>query len=149
MAWSLFFVQTLLPANPRESIHSSPKQRDRFGLHHSSSSSALLTFLFSSLFGILTSLLSAERLRPRSGLVDGDVLSRRALRLGPHRLRRVEVLAELLRGRLPLLVSNNLNRDPTRLNINRLLAAYKVHILAYIEKIVGDILPLGVVGLWG
>ena len=77
------------------------------------------------------------------------MLSRRALRLGPHRLRRVEVLAELLRGRLPLLVSNNLNRDPTQLNINRLLAAYKVHILAYIEKIVGDILPLGVVGLWG
>ena len=47
------------------------------------------------------------------------MLARRALRLGPHRLRRVEVLAELLRGRLPLLVSNNLNRDPTRLNINR------------------------------
>ena len=39
--------------------------------------------------------------------VDGDVLARRALRLGPHRLRRVEVLAELLQRRLPLLASNN------------------------------------------
>ena len=58
------------------------------------------------------------------------MLPRRALRLGPHRLRRVEVLAELLRGREPFLISNNLNRDPTRLNINRLLAAYNIHILA-------------------
>ena len=47
------------------------------------------------------------------------MLPRRALRLGPHRLRRVEVLAELLRRREPLLVSNNHN--PSRLNINRFI----------------------------
>ena len=37
----------------------------------------------------------------KTELVDGDVLPRRALRLGPHGLRRVEVLAEVLK-RLPL-----------------------------------------------
>ena len=55
-----------------------------------------LPFVFQ-LLGFLDDLLCSSVSCFGLSLVDGNVLARRALRLGPHRLRRVEVLAKLLR----------------------------------------------------
>ena len=79
----------------RESIH----HRSKIDLSNSASSIRLRLHPHSPLFWHIIIICSAA---PKSELVDGDVLARRALRLGPHGLRRVEVLAELLQ-RVPLL----------------------------------------------